>query len=54
MEHRLERRFGRYAFDNFTLVLVGAQTATLVLRAPSMTSVKYARVEKSCEDARDA
>ena len=27
----LERRFGRYAFDNFTLVLVAAQTATLVL-----------------------
>jgi len=27
----LERRFGRYAFDNLTLVLVGAQVATLVL-----------------------
>lgn len=29
--NRLERRFGRYAFDNLTLVLVGAQVATLVL-----------------------
>jgi membrane associated rhomboid family serine protease len=27
----LERRFGRYAFDNLTLVLVTAQAATLVL-----------------------
>lgn len=31
MLNRLERRFGRYAFDNLTLVLVGAQVATLVL-----------------------
>lgn len=27
----LERRFGRYSFDNLTLVLVGAQAAVLVL-----------------------
>lgn len=31
--NRLERRFGRYAFDNLTLVLLGAQVATLVLNA---------------------
>jgi membrane associated rhomboid family serine protease len=29
--NQLERRFGRYAFDNLTLVLVGAQAAALVL-----------------------
>ena len=29
--NHLERRFGRYAFDNLTLVLVGTQVATLVL-----------------------
>ncbi len=29
--NRLERRFGRYAFDNLTLVLLGTQVATLVL-----------------------
>lgn len=29
--NQLERRFGRYAFDNLTLVLVAAQAAALVL-----------------------
>jgi membrane associated rhomboid family serine protease len=29
--NRIERRFGRYALDNLTLVLVGTQIATLVL-----------------------
>jgi len=29
--NQLERRWGRYAFDNLTLVLVGAQAAALVL-----------------------
>jgi len=37
----LERRFGRFAFDNLTLVLVGSQAATLVL---SLTKPGFANL----------